>query len=314
LSNDDVLCWDWVEGEPVTSLICHGNVDAVTKVAIGVLEQYCSLSVIDGEFSCDAMAISSEEPPQLVFRRFNRPVEVPLAMVDVGMKYFAAVLEGNSLAAAQALANLTFGRPVASLERDLLGLMAASEPELKGDLWFPESAGAFEGNWKAATGLQVDRPLYINCLHRNLMAIGYWTGTAVQSGGTATDTITDAHWPVLEQVLKTNASRFLKPAVVTEWSVSLGLLGLRTVRETGRLAEEIRDNNLMMDVEIGERPSGAAPKVGHNVRVGVSIACLLAALLAIIRYGGTVPHLQVIVVAIGSALMLALFWSFAKLR
>jgi hypothetical protein len=163
---------------------------------------------------------------RLVVRRINRPVEVPLPMVDVGMKYLAAVLEGNASAAAQTLANLAFGKPVASVERDLLGLMSASGPELKADLWFPGSAAAFESNWKALTGLKVNRPLYLNCLHRNLIATGYWTAEAVYAGGKATDTIMEAHSPVLERVFKTNASRFLDPAVITEWSVSLGLLGL----------------------------------------------------------------------------------------
>jgi hypothetical protein len=48
LTTDNVLCWGWVEGEPVSSLVRRGEVEAVTQVAIAVLEQYCSLSIIDG--------------------------------------------------------------------------------------------------------------------------------------------------------------------------------------------------------------------------------------------------------------------------
>ena len=313
ITTDHVLCWPWIEGEPISSLVERGSVEAVIQVAVAVLEQYCSLSIIDGDMSWDAMVM----PPggrRLAVRRFNRPFEVPPSMVDAGMKYVAAVLEGNVSMTVQMLVSLALGKSTASLESALLDLMSAIEPELKVGLWFPGSAAAFESNWRALARLDVERPLYLNCLHRNLIATGYWTAEAVCNGGKAVDTITEAHWPVVGRVLKVNANQFLDPAVVTEWSVGLGLLGFGAMREANRLAEEVRDNNLTMEVDMGGTQQAGPRNAGSNFRTSVLIACLLATILATLRWGSPMAQpAQGIMVTIGYAALAALFWAVARL-
>ena len=256
ITTDHVLCWPWVEGESLGTR--RGSVEAVTQVAVAVLEQYCSLSIVDADLPLDAMVIRPGAK-RLTIRRFNRPVAVPLALVNTGMKYVAAVLEGNASRTAQTLVNLSLGKSTASLESSLLELMSAIEPELKVGFSFPGSAAAFESNWRALAKLPIGRPLYLNCLHRNLIATGYWTAEAFAAGGAAIDTITDAQRPVVGRVLKLNASQFLDPAVITEWSVGIGLLSFGAMREANRLAEEVRDNNLTMEVETAPAQTGCAP-------------------------------------------------------
>jgi len=282
ITTDRVLCWPWVNGKPVGDLLKGGSTDAATQVAVAVLEQFCGLSIVDAELHLDSMVMRPDG--RLAVRRLNRPITVPLAVVNTGMKYVAAVMEGNASKAAQSLLLLAAGKLTPGLQTSLLELMSAIEPELKVGFWFPRSAGAFESNWRALAKLKVERPLYLNCFHRNLMAVGYWTAEAIDAGANPVDTIAEAHWPVVARVLKFNASQLMDPMVVAEWSVGLGLLGFGAMREANRLAEEVRDDNLTMEVEVGQppQPERASRK---NSATWIVIVGLLAAALAAMRWG-----------------------------
>ena len=312
LTTNHVLCWPWVEGEPVSTLVRRGSVEAVTQVAVAVLEQYCSLSIVDAELPWDAM-VMPVGGERLAVRRLNKPIAVPTSLVNVGMKYIAAVLEGRPSITVQMLLNLALGKSSGGLENALLALLSAIEPELKVALWFPESAASFESNWRALARLDMDRPLFLNCLHRNLIATGYWTAEAVAAGGTAVDTITEAHWPVVRRVLKLNAEQFLDPMVVTEWTVGLGLLGFGAIREANRLAEEVRDNSLSMEVDIGVSQQASPRSSRRNFGTTILIACLLITILATLRWEDALaqPAQSLMVIAAYAALV-ALFWVVGK--
>ena len=231
---------------------------------------------------------------------------------DVTESYVAAVLEGSASRAAQSLALLAVGKVTPGLQASLLELMSAIEPELKVGFWFPKSAGAFESNWRALARLNVERPLYLNCFHRNLMAVGYWTAEAIDGGASPADTIADAHWPVVARVLKFNASQLIDPAVMAEWSVGLGLLGFGAMREANRLAEEVRDDNLTMEVDVGVAPPA---REGHrNSSVWILIVGLLAALLAAMRWGAALGTIgQGWIAGLAFAALVALYWAVTKL-
>jgi hypothetical protein len=311
ISTDRVLCWPWVDGEPVSDLLKGGSIDAATQVAVAVLEQYCSLSIIDAELQLDSMVMRPDG--RLAVRRFNRPITVPLAVVNTGMKYVAAVLEGNASKAAQSLILLAVGKSSPGLQTSLLELMSAIEPELKVGFWFPKSAEAFESNWRALAKLQVERPLYLNCFHRNLMAVGYWTAEAIEAGGSQADPIADAHWPVVARVLKFNATQLIDPNVMAEWSVGLGLLGFGAMREANRLAEEVRDDNLTMEVEVGQAPRPAR-EGRKNSGIWLVIVALLAALLATMRWGSALSTTgQGWIAGLAFAALLGLYWAVTKL-
>lgn len=316
ISTNRVLCWPWVEGEPVSAMIQRGVVDAVTKVAEAVLEQYFSLAIVDADLQLDSI-VTPTGANRLTIRQIGRPISVPPPAVNLGMKYVAAVLEGNASMTVQTLLTMAVGQSTADLESELLNLMSGVEPELKVHAWYPGSAAALESNWRALARLHVtrQRPLYLDCLHRNLIAVGYWTGDAVSAGGNHVDTITEAQWPVLDRVLRINASQFLDAAAVKEWSVGLGLLTVGAMREANRLAEELRDNNLTWEVKSAEPDLHEDDKTGPPLRIVLSAGALLVALLVLLRWGsalrtpapGLIPVLALCALA-------GLFWTVSKIR
>jgi hypothetical protein len=215
---------------------------------------------------------------------------------------------------------MAVGRSTASLESELLNLMSGIEPELKVKLWYPRSAAAFESNWRALAKLEVTRPrpLFLDCLHRNLIAIGYWTGDAVSAGGMHADTIAEAQWPVVQRLLQTNVSKFSNPAVVREWSMGLGLLTFGAMREANRLAEEFRDNNLTIEVEMGEsEPDIRQANSRHGnrtLRLSILVGCLLVTLLASLRWGSTLAQPAAgLALAVALGALIGLFWVVAKI-
>ena len=320
ITTDHVLCWPWIEGEPVSSLVRRGSVDSVTQVAVAVLEQYCSLSIVDADLQTDAIVMPTSGT-RLVIRRISRPLSVPPPSVNIGMKYIAAVLEGNASMTVQTLLTMAVGQSTANLESDLLNLLSGIEPELKVHLWYPGSASAFESNWRALAKLEVTRPrpLYLDCLHRNLVALGYWTADAVFAGGKTTDTIAEAHWPVVARVLRLNASQFLNPAVLSEWSRGLGLLTFGTLREANRLAEEVRENNLTFEVDIARSDVDSrhsnSDQPSRTFRMSLVVAGLLITLLISLRWGSTAPQpLSTFMRVVAISSLLALFRAVAKIR
>ncbi len=202
----------------------------------------------------------------------------------------------------------------------MLDLISGVEPELKVRLWYPGSAAAFESNWRALAEREVTRrrPLYLDCLQRNLIAIGYWTGEAVGAGGIPADTIAQAHFPVVRSLVQKNAPQFLDPSVLSEWSIGLGLLTFGAIREGNRWAEELRQNELTMEVEMPEATPairGRGPRQGDGkVRVTLAIGGLLTALLVSLRWGSTLTGPASAVLLTIAVLSLAgLFWVVAKI-
>lgn len=314
ISTGIVLCWPWTDGEPVGAMIRRGSVEAVSQLAIAVLEQYCSLALVDGDLDLDSIVMPAGAA-RLAVRRLNRPITVPPPAVNTGMKYLAAVLEGNASMTVQSLLSLAVGQSTADLESELLNTISGIEPELKVHAWYPGSASTIESNWRALAKLEVTRPrpLYVDCLHRNLIALGYWTGDAVAAGGRGVDTIAEAQWPVVRQVLETSASQFSDPAVVREWSVGAGLFTLGAMREANRLAEELRDNNLTFEVEMAE-PELREEKAGPSFRIVLLAASLLVVLLTALKWGSSLHGVALgAVLAVAVASLIGLFRVIGKI-
>lgn len=315
LTTADLLAWPWVEAEPAARLLRNGASDVVTKIAAAVLEQYCSLAIIDAALDLDQIGVT--RAGRIVMHRVSRAMAVPPPQVNTGMKYIAAVLLGESAAMVQTLVPLATGQPAPDREKELMNLLSGIEPELKVHLWFPRAAAAFESNWMALAKLLRKRPLYLDSLHRNLEAVGYWNAAAVAAGGPMTDALAEAHAQVVERVLRTQVGLLLNRRAVTEWSTGAGLLAFGAMREMNRVAEEIRDNNLTMGVDIRESAASGAGDAGsgsRQVRLGVLIAVLLVALLISLRWGaaagaGAAQAAKVVAIATAAGL----FWLVAKL-
>ena len=315
ISTNRILCWPWVEGEPVSAMIRRGTVNAVTRVAEAVLEQYFSLAIVDADLRLDSIVMPTGAN-RLAIRQIGRPLSVPPPAVNTGMKYLAAVLEGNASMTVQTLLTMAVGQSTADLETELLNLMSGIEPELKVHAWYPGSAAAVESNWRALGRLHVTRrrPLYLDCFHRNLIAVGYWTGDAVSAGGIAVDTIADAQWPVLERVLKINSSQFLEPGTLKEWSVGLGLFTFGAMREANRLAEELRDNNLTWEVKSSEPDLHQKERNRQSFRIVLAVCVLLSLLLVFLRWGSALHGPPPALMAMLALTALAgLFWLVSKI-
>jgi hypothetical protein len=318
ITTDRVLCWPWIEGEPLGALIQRGSVEMITQAAIAVLEQFFTLAMVDGELDPNAFVLPAGGL-RLTMRRFNRPLSVPGPSVNIGMKYVAAVLEGNASVTVQTLLRLAAGESTAALDARLLNLMSGIEPELKVKLWYPGSASAFESNWRALVRLELSRarPLFLDCLHRNLVAVGYWTADAVAAGGPAIDTIALAHAPVVKRELSAHAEQFRDVAVVKDWSVGLTFLAFGAMRQANRLAEEMREHNITLAAET--RPSlldlqTSSPRKRHSVGMSVLAALMLVALLVSLLWGSRAQQPAASFLLAGAVVsLLGLIWTVRKI-
>lgn len=312
ISTADFLCWPWAEGESVADLIRRGSVDIVIKLATAVLEQICNLAIIDADLELESLVLSRDR--RLVVRRIGKPLALPAPYVNTGMKYIAAVLAGDAAIVVQNLVLMAMGRSSEKIERTLLNQMSGVEPELKVHLWYPGSASAFESNWRALEKTGIARPLYLNCLHRNLIAVGYWNADAVSGGASALDALAEAHWPVLERVLRTQFSRLLTPSAATEWTTGAGLVMFGAMREMNRIAEELRDDQLNAPADPAD--SGASGRLPRKSARRIALAALLlVTLLVSARWGATLPAPESTLLQIVALCAIAgLFWVVATIR
>ncbi len=311
VSTPNILVWPWLEGESAAEAIARGSVHAIRQIAIAVLEQFCSLAIVDAELDLNSLVITRDY--RLAVRRLNRPVAVPPSMLNLGIKYLASVLAGESTLVVQSLVPLAAGVTSADREKRMMNALSSVEPELKIHMWYPASAAAFESNWKALNRLQLERPLFLNILHRNLVATGYWNADVVMAGAAREDAIVEAQGPVVNGLLREQVPGLLNPKVMSEWAVGSGLFLFGALRASTRIAEELRDNNLTLGVEVTDPPA-ERKKAGGSARYGAGIAVLLGVMLLALRYGSrpgasASPLLGFVVVSAA----LGLFWIVNKL-
>ena len=128
-----------------------------------------------------------------------------------------------------------------------------------------------------------------------------------------TDAIAEAHAPVVGRVLQTEVGRVMNRKAATEWSVGAGLMAFGAMREMNRVAEEIRDNNLSMGVDVTETNGGGEP-ANRSTRRGVLIAVLLVTLMVSLRWGaGSEGALVQVARVVALASVVGLFWAVDKL-
>lgn len=309
-STSAILCWPAVEGRSARELIEQGDSGIAVLIASALLEQFYSLSMVDGDLDLDAMIVDGNN--RLHFRRLNNPVAVSPNLVNNGIKYISAVLAGNASVSAQTLIRLVVSHPPLDLERQLIDEFSSVEPELKVNMWFPPSAGAFESNWRALTKLAPSRPLFLDCLHRNLMAAGYWNSDAVRAGAPKMDAIPEAQWPVVGRLIRTQFGMLLNKESVMEWTLGSGLFMFGAFREMNRLAEEMREGDLTVGVDMTE----PVRRENHPNRVsyGVVLGSLLAVLLIGLSWGGTAPEpWSVLLKVLAVTALPAMFWTVSRM-
>jgi hypothetical protein len=304
LSTENVLTFEWVEGESVASLIAKGSPQAVQRLAEYVLEQFCTIAALDGDFDAESMTLAPSG--RLALRRANRMVAIPPSLTSASLKYVSSVLASNAPSAAHLLARLS-GGSATNLETRLLDELSNLEPELKVNLQFPLSAAIFEGNWRALTRTGAGKPLFLDIMHRNVIAVGYWNAEAAAPPAPSADFIAEAQWPVFDRMFRSRLGEITNRETGSDWFVGSGLLVFESMRQISRLAEGLRENDISMGVDL--RDDDDSSKAHDRIRSGILIGMLLVVLLASLRFaviaqGGWSTALSA--VAIASAL--ALFW------
>src|SRR6185369_1737930 len=198
------------------------------------------------------------------------PIAVLPGVINTGIKYISAVLAANAPLSAQMLIRLMISQPPLDLEKQLIEEFSGVEPELKINRWFPPSAGAFESNWRALTKIAPSRPMFLDCLHRNMLAVGYWNSDAVSAGAPALDAISEAMWPVVGRLVRTQFGMMLNRESAGEWAFGSSLLLFSTFREMNRLVEELRENDITVGVDCSDwrRPEKDERRILYRVILG----------------------------------------------
>jgi hypothetical protein len=311
LTTPSILCWPDVPGRPVSGLIERGDPQAAVLIAAAILEQFYSLSIVAADLDLDAMFVGQNN--RLHFRRLNGALSVLPNRVNAGIQYATAVVAGDAAVSAQKLIGLIVSRPSRDLEKRLLDEFSGIEPELKVNLWFPPSAEAFENNWRALARIFPSRPLFLDCLHRNLIAAGYWNSDAVRAGAPTFDAISEAQWPVVGQLIRTQFGMLLNRKSVQDWAIGSGLLMFGALREMNRLVEEVRDDDIQVGIDFDEplREEDGVPRSSFGLLLGA----LLVVFLAGLRWGSDAPEPWSAVLKILAAASLpAMFWAISRIR
>jgi hypothetical protein len=240
-------------------------------------------------------------------RRANRLIALPAPLTHACLKYLAAVLASNAAAAAHSLVLLSSGRPSLHAETKLLDELSNLEPELKINLRFPAAAALFEGNWRALRRCGVDSPLFVDMMHRNLVAVGYWNAETAALTGLAEDAIAEAQWPVLSGVLRTRLGEMMTRETASDWVLGSGLLFFEFMRQANRMAEGLRENDFSLGVDLEQ--DGDTRAVHRRIRLGVLIGMLLIVFIGCLRYAAqTSGAWPGVLSAVAAASGFALFW------
>jgi hypothetical protein len=284
LCTERLLCWFCPDGEPVSQRLASADPKTSIQLAELILEQTCLLGIVDGDL--DAADIVTTPDGPLAIRRWGRMMSVPPALVPVALKYVSAVLAGDSPVAGRMLIRLAVGNCPIRLESALTKVLASSEPEMKGRLRFPPSAAGFESNWRAIAALGLEAPLFLTFLHRNLNALGYWcaeTSPAKQAlpGG---DCLAEAQFSVLGRLLRRRVGDLMSGESASEFAIGSAMLFAETLRQAARTAEDLRDNELSIGMEIAETAVDPETRnlAAHKF---VSTGLLLVVFLVCVEWG-----------------------------
>ncbi len=307
VSSGPVLVWPWVEGETAAAGLERKDAETVVRLSEMVLEQICVLSLVDADLDPGQVVVAGG---RLTVRRANRLVAIPAPRARSALRYVSALLSGNSPMAARALLKLAWGRVEPERESRLLAELSTLAPELKGDRRFATAGTMVECNSRALAVVNGGVPLFLESMHRNLLAAAYWNAECSPQH----DSVTEAQWPVLGRLLRFRVGNLLDRDVASEWLVGSGLLVFESLRQMNRLADEFRENELSVGVdssstgETGERNANRA--AGVWILAGVFFVTFAVA----VRWAGVLPPpysaVGTVAAAVGAA---GLFWAVSRI-
>jgi hypothetical protein len=285
LCSSRVLCFTWIEGSPAYSRIGAGDAKAASKLAELILEQACMLGMIDADLDVENIVIT--DGGRLALRRWNRFVAVPLGLRPAVVRYLCGVMSGESSRAARMLVRLALRHDSNTGTARVRKALAGVEPELKGELRFPISATMFESYWRAVSSTRTSPPLYLDCLHRNLHAIGYCCAAAADEA-IGLDPLVEAQFAVLGRLIRRRGTDLLESDPASGWALGSAMLPLKALRYAVRLGERFVDN----DSESGFPSRAAADREEETRRIRslVGAGLLVAAFLVCVHVGNAEPE------------------------
>lgn len=307
LCSDRVLVYRPIQGESVKRLYADGQREALHKVAESLLEQACLFAVVPADLDLDNYVIT---PGGAVGLRFSgRFIPVPGPASRHLLKYLSSAIAGNVPVSAHALLQLAGGKETQAQEA-MLAELAAMEPDLRANLPYPPSATLLESQWRALERLEIARPLYVDCLHRNISSLCYWYSRRNgDAGAPSPDLIEESYWPVLGSLWRRQLGELATREGMSDWLVGSGLLMAESLRQMSQIAEDFRDGALTVRVNLSDtrpapsqRSRGAAS--GATGRTFGAGAMLLAGLLVLIRNAVAATGTGAVWAAAGAAVCL----------
>ncbi|MEQ1884815.1 MAG: hypothetical protein ABL967_07120 [Bryobacteraceae bacterium] len=274
------LSWAWVEGTPLNELKVDRPADAAFAAAEFVLEQFLLLTVVDTDLDL-SQAVRLNDG-RVAIRRASRLAAMPPQATVPSARYISSVLSSDTRTAAHLLAKLASDE--VDLEPPLIEKLSNLEPELKVN--FRLTTTLFENNWRALAAIHAHRPMYLDFMHRNLLALSRWSADARSA---TRDIVTEAYWTVLMRVLR---KRFFDNANPENLGMSLyagSMLLIEGMRQVAHLADGLRDDELSFRVAAGSAGPGETEESNRRVRKGIGVTVLLVALLVTLHWSGSAP-------------------------
>jgi hypothetical protein len=300
-STERVLCWRWIEGKPFPANLASASRKLRDALVEAVLEQICILGFVDGELDWgDVVALNGGG---LAFRRISRPITVPMGRNRFVLRYITSMLSENTADAARWLLELAGYRGSSRMKARLVAVMSEVQPEFSGTRRILPPLAAFVGAWRALSNLAVERPLFVNYLHKNLIALA--------DAQTSPSGIQEAQAAVMGTMLRNRIGDVGKESI-KEWAMSSGMVVLESVRYANRMAEELRDD--ATSSHHSPDPAENQTHLNGSFGYGMLTAILLVAFLLCMRWStivgvpwSTVLTVGVVVAGIG------MFWSVSRM-
>ncbi len=301
-STDRILCWPWIEGEPFRADLTSASPKLRAALVEAVLEQICVLGFVDGELDwSDVVALHGG---RLAFRRISRAIAVPMGRNRFVLRYIASTLGENTADAARWLLELTGYRGSPQMKTRLVAVMSEVQPEFSGMRRILPPLAAFVGGWRALSNMGIERPLFLDYMHKSLVALA--------DAQAAPGCVQEAQAAVIGTMLRNRFGDIVQGESIKEWVMASGMVALESLRYANRLAGEFRDEAISSrnppDV------TGHQTHLDRSFGYGMLTAILLVIFLVCLRWSYTVSVPWSTVLAVGVVVSaIAMFWSVSRM-
>ena len=301
-STDRVLCWPWIGGEPFGADLASVAPKLRYALVEAVLEQMCVLCFVDGELDwSDVVALDGGG---LAFRRISRPITVPMGRNRFVVRYIASTLGENTTDAPHWLLELAGCRGSSQMRTRLAAAMSEVQPEFSGIRRILPPLAAFMGAWRVLSDMGVERPPFLDYMHKNLVALA--------DAQVAPSCIQEAQAAVLGTMLKNRFGAIVRTESIREWAVASGMVALESLRYANRLARELRDEAISSHGQ--PDPTKDLAHLNRSFGYGILTAILLVIFLVCLRWSSTVSFPWPTVLAVGVVVSaFAMFWSVSRM-